>query len=108
MSVGEQRVEQRVEQHVEQPVIQPATETAVKIVELGSIPNFDCAGDATSLGTRWNKCIRSFKFFLAAKGIINRKQNYHYNILHTSNCAKKQAGYQTYYLIDVFWNIFCI
>ena len=76
MSVGEQRVEQRVEQHVEQPVIQPATETAVKIVELGSIPNFDCAGDATSLGTRWNKCIRSFKFFLAAKGIINRKQNY--------------------------------
>ena len=66
--------EQPIEQPVEQPVTQPAIETTVKNVELGSIPNFDCAGDATSLGTRWNKWIRSFKFFLTAKGIENGKQ----------------------------------
>ena len=57
---------ENIEESVKQPAIQPAIETTVENVELGSIPNFDCAGDATSLGTRWNKWIRSFKFFLTA------------------------------------------
>ena len=59
----------------------PVVESAVKNIELGSIPNFDCTGDPTSLGTHWNKWIRSFKFFLTAKGVDSAKQK-HALLLH--------------------------
>ena len=52
----------------------PVVESTVKNIQLGSIPNFDCTGDPTTLGTRWYKWIRSFKFFLTAKGVDSAKQ----------------------------------
>ena len=65
----------------------PVVESTVKNIQLGSIPNFDCTGDPTTLCT--NKWIRSFKLFLTAKGVDSAKQKCAL-LLH---CAGSFAGY---------------
>ena len=42
--------------------------------DLGGIPSFDCKGEPTSVGARWRKWRRAFKFFVEGKGVTNPKQ----------------------------------
>lgn len=42
--------------------------------DLGGIPNFDCEGEPTTVGARWQKWKRAFQLFVASKGIENAAQ----------------------------------
>ena len=42
--------------------------------DLGGIPNFDCEGEPTTVGARWQKWKRAFQLFVASKGIEHAAQ----------------------------------
>lgn len=42
--------------------------------DLGGIPTFDCDGEPTTVGVRWQKWRRAFELFVVGKGIENAAQ----------------------------------
>ena len=43
-------------------------------LDIGSLKDFDCKSDPSSIGTRWIKWKRSFEFYLETKGVGKDKQ----------------------------------
>jgi len=43
-------------------------------IEIQGIAPFDCKGNSSALGPRWNKWLQSFQYFLVAKGVVNDAQ----------------------------------
>ena len=42
--------------------------------DLGGLPQFDCKGELSSIGTRWKRWIRAFELFVVGKGVTNAAQ----------------------------------
>jgi hypothetical protein len=43
-------------------------------LEVGSVPNFDCHGEAATVGTRWSRWLKAFNFYIDGKGVKDNEQ----------------------------------
>lgn len=43
-------------------------------IEIQGVVSFDCIGNSSALAPRWKKWLKSFQYFLVAKGVVNDAQ----------------------------------